>query len=207
MMAGDVVASVHAGTLFIKGDNLSNGITITAGGIPNQVIVTGINAGGVGTTVNGITNAPVAVNNVTKGMRVSMAGGNDIVTTSNLTINGVTKIKGGLGLDTVNLLSSTFNSTLKVKLGGGADDLNVISTNVQAETNITGGKNFDDVTIVGSNFGGLNINLNEGNDNLAITNTQVITETVLNGGAGINTFVNGQSNFFGAFYTKLNLAG
>src|SRR3954466_13451126 len=63
MMAGDVMASVHAGTLFIKGDNLSNGITITAGAIPNQVIITGTTVAGSGTTVNGITNAPVAVNN------------------------------------------------------------------------------------------------------------------------------------------------
>ncbi|HEY2416044.1 MAG TPA: hypothetical protein VGI40_27630, partial [Pirellulaceae bacterium] len=97
MMAGDVVASVHAGTLFIKGDNLSNGITITAGAIPNQVIITGTTVAGSGTTVNGLTNTPVAVNNVTKSMKINMQAGNDVVTVNNLTVNGSTKIKGGAG--------------------------------------------------------------------------------------------------------------
>jgi hypothetical protein len=206
MMAGDVVAKTHAGTLFIKGDNLSNGITITSG-TPNQVIITGINAGGSGTTVNGLTNTPVVINNVTKGMRVKMLGGNDVVTANNLTINGVTKINGGVGLDTVNLNSSDFNSSLKLKLGPGADVLNVTATDVQATAKITGGANFDDVTIVGSNFGGLNIALNDGNDALSITNTQVVTETTLNGGSGINSFFNGASNFFGAVYIKTHLNG
>jgi hypothetical protein len=207
MMAGDVVASVHAGTLFIKGDNLSNGITITAGAIPNQVIITGTTVAGSGTTVNGLTNTPVAVNNVTRGMRVNMLGGNDTVNAHNLTINGVTKIKGGDGLDTINLTSATFNSSMRLKLGPGADVLNITATVVQAETNITGGANFDDVTIVGSDLGALHTNLNDGNDNLDISNTQVTTVTTLEGGKGINTFVNGGSNFFGSLYIKRHLDG
>src|SRR6059058_5739244 len=92
MMAGDVMASVHAGTLFIKGDNLSNGITITPGAIPKQVIITGVNAGGSATTVNGVPNGPVAVNNVTKDVKIKMLSGNDIVTITNLTVNGSLKI-------------------------------------------------------------------------------------------------------------------
>ena len=35
MLAGDVIGRVHAGTLTLKGDNLSNAITITAGADPH----------------------------------------------------------------------------------------------------------------------------------------------------------------------------
>src|SRR5256885_5145757 len=57
MMAGDVVAQVHGGTLTIKGDNFSNAITVTPGAVPNSVFVNGVTpTGGTPTNVNGGSN-------------------------------------------------------------------------------------------------------------------------------------------------------
>jgi hypothetical protein len=216
MMAGDVFARTHAGTLIIKGDNLSNGITIAPTAVPFQVMITGTTVGGSATNVNGVSNAPVLINNVTAGLQINMKGGNDEVTTTFttvnalpkfLTINGKSKIKGGAGLDTIDLTFSQFNSKLNVQLGPGSDALNVSNTTVQARMNVTGGANFDNVSFLDSAIGELNIALNEGNDNLAIENTQVVVQTTINGGKGVNSFVNGQSNFFGSSYTKKNLNG
>jgi hypothetical protein len=207
LMAGDVMASVHAGTLFIKGDNLSNGITITAGAIPNQVIITGTTVAGSGTTVNGITNAPVAVNNVTMDMKISMKSGNDVVTIHNLTVNGTTKFKGGAGIDALTMTSSTVCGDLKVKTGGSADNVTLTATNVNGTAKIATQGDCDSVTLTGSNFGALHTNLDQDNDTLTITNTQVVTATTLEGGQGINTFVDGKSNFFGSLYIKHHLNG
>ena len=207
MMAGDVSASVHAGTLFIKGDNLSNGITITAGAIPNQVIITGTTIAGAGTTVNGITNLPVAVNNVTMGMKINMKGGNDTVTINNLTLNGTAKINTGAGIDTLIVNASTICGDLNVKTGGSADHVTVNASNVAGQAIFKTQGDCDDLTIVGSTLGALHTNLSTDNDHLDISNTQVITVTTLEGGDGINTFANGGSNFFGSLYIKHHLAG
>jgi hypothetical protein len=207
MMAGDVMASVHAGTLFIKGDNLSNGITITAGAIPNQVIITGTTVAGSGTTVNGITNAPVAVNNVTKDVKIKLLAGNDSVTVNNLTVMGTLKFNGGGGVNTIAVNSSTICGDLEVRTGGSADTITITSTLVNGEAEFDTGGDCDHLTLVGSTFGELDVHLEEGNDTLSITNTQVVTETKLNGDEGINLFVEGGSNFFGGIYHKKNLAG
>ncbi len=207
MMAGDVFARTHAGTLIIKGDNLSNGITITSGAIPNQVIITGINAGGSGTTVNGLTNTPVAINDVTKDMKIKLLAGNDIVTINNLDLTGSAIIKGGGGTNTISVSSSTICGDLDIRTGGSADTITVTATLVNGEAEFKTGGDCDHLTIVGSTLGELDVHLEEGNDTLSITNTQVVTQTKLNGDEGINTFVNGQSNFFGGIYSKKNLNG
>ena len=207
MMAGDVMAAVHAGTLFIKGDNLSNGITITPGAIPNQVIITGINAGGSGTTVNGLTNTAVPINNVTMDIKIKMLRGNDIVTVNNLTVNGSLKINTDGGVDTVTVNASTICGDLDVNTGGSADTVTVTNTLVNGEAEFRTGGDCDHLTITASTLGELDVHLEEGNDTLAITNTQVVTETSLNGDQGINTFMNGGSNFFSGIYNKKNLNG
>jgi hypothetical protein len=208
MMAGDVFASVHAGTLTIKGDNLSNGITITAGANPNEVVVTGINIGGSGTGVNGLVNTPVTLVNVTRNIKISMKRGNDTVNVNNLTVNGDLKIRTGRGLDTVSVNSSTICGDLKIKTSGGADEVNVVNTSVAGETDVRTGKDCDNVTMSGSDLGALDVFLNEDNDHLDISGTQVVTQTKLNGGKGINLFANeNDSNFFGGIYSKTQLAG
>lgn len=208
MMAGDVFASVHAGTLTIKGDNLSNGIIITAGANPNEVVVTGINLAGSGTAVNGLVNTPVTLVNVTKNIKVSMARGNDSVAVNNLTVNGDLKMRGGRGLDTFVVNASTICGDLEIRTSGGADNVTITNSTVAGELEIGTGRDCDNVTITGSDVGELDVALNEDNDHLDISGTQVVTQTRLNGGKGINLFVDElNSNFFGGIYNKTQLAG
>jgi hypothetical protein len=208
MMAGDVFATVSAGVLTIKGDNLSNGITITAGPNPNEVVVTGINVAGSGTAVNGLVNTPVTLVNVTKDIKISMHRGNDTVNVNNLTVNGDLEIKTGGGIDTVTVDTSTICGDLEIETGGSADHVFVINSTVAGEAEFRTGKDCDDLTITGSNLGELDVRLNQDNDHLDISGTQVVTQTELNGGKGINLFENElESNFFGGIYNKKQLAG
>lgn len=207
MMAGDVVGSVHAGTLTLKGDNFSNGITIAPGALPNSVLVTGTTVGGNPTNVNGLPNTGITFVNVIRGLNIKMGLGNDEVAIDDLTIFGKAKINMGIGVDTVDIDNSRFCKGLDINMGPDADHLIINDTTVDGKLDIDAGQGCDDVTIIGSLIGELDVNLGEDNDTLNIANTSVITETTLNGGGGINTFVNGQSNFFGGIYNKKNLAG
>jgi hypothetical protein len=208
MMAGDVVGRIHAGTLTLRGDNFSNGITITAGVVPNSVVVTGFTPlGGTPTNVNGLSNTPVTFLNVINGLKVSMAAGNDEVDIRDLNIFGKAKIDMGSGVDTLNIDNSRFCKALDINMGPDADHLTITTTLVDGKVDIDTGSGCDDVTLTASTFGQLDVNLGEDNDTITITNVQVVTQTTLDGGEGINTFVNGQSNFFGGIYTKRNLNG
>jgi hypothetical protein len=208
MMAGDVVGRIHAGTLTLKGDNFSNGITITAGAVPNSVVVTGFTPlGGTPTNVNGLPNTAVTFLNVINGLKVNLGLGNDEVDITDLNIFGKAKIDMGSGVDTVNINRSRFCKGLDIDMGSDADHLTIANTLVDGRLDIDTGQGCDDVTLTNSTFGQLNVDLGEDNDTLEITGVQVVTQTTLDGGEGINSFVNGQSNFFGAFYTKRNLNG
>jgi hypothetical protein len=113
----------------------------------------------------------------------------------------------GSGVDTVDINRSRFCKGLDINMGPDADHLTIANTVVDGKVDIDTGQGCDDVTLTASTFGQLDVNLGEDNDTITITGTQVVTETTLDGGEGINSFVNGQSNFFGAFYTKRNLNG
>jgi hypothetical protein len=208
MMAGDVVGRVHGGTLTLKGDNFNNGITITQGAVPNSVVVTGFTpVGGTPTNVNGLPNTAVTFLNVINGLNVKLGIGNDEVAINNLNIFGKATIDMGSGADTVTINNSRFCKALDVDMGADADSLTISNSTVDGKVDIDTGRGCDDVTITASTFGALDVNLGEDNDTVTITSTQVVTETTLDGGPGINTFVNGNSNFFGGFYTKRHLNG
>lgn len=208
MMAGDVMASVHAGTLFIKGDQFNNGITITAGALPNQVIITGTNIAGVGTNVNGLLNAPVAINGVTKDIQINMKAGNDTVTVNNLTLLGSMKVKMGAGVDTLNIVNgTTICGDLKVVTGGSADTVTVTDSTVQGLAKFRTGGDCDTLDIEDSALGQLDVRTNQDNDTITLVDTTVTTTTALNGGTGINLLNANTGNFLGSRYFKRHLAG
>jgi hypothetical protein len=207
MMAGDVVGSVHAGTLVLKGDNFSNGITITAGLNPHEVLVTGITIEGTPTNLNGISNGAVTFVNVIHGLKIKMGAGNDTVSISNLSVNGLTNINTGPGVDTVVIEQSTLCKGLLLKTGRDADDVRIADSTIQGKAIIKTAGDCDHVTLEDSVFGELDVNLGADNDSLSISHVSVITRTSLDGGTGINTFDEGISNFFGGFYDKKRLSG
>lgn len=206
VLAGNVIATLSHGSIVIKGDNFDNSITVTAGGL-NRITVTGNTVNGLPTSVNGTPNGSVTIPDVTKGMKITMGLGNDVVNVTGVSINGLSFIKGGAGNDTINVNSSTFNSKFDIASGAGADAVTVSSTTVAGRSIINGGANPDHVSLTNSDFGRLAVGLGLGDDNLDITSTTVTTETALNGGRGINKFDEGISDFFGGVFNKQNLAG
>jgi hypothetical protein len=138
LLAGDVTASIHHGDLVIKGDNLANGITITAGATAGTVVITGVNAGGSATNVNGTANGTVSLSGFTDDLKINMKGGDDTVTITGLTVPDKAKLKGGKGNDTFTIDGSTF-SKLKTSLGRGDDTLDISDSTVSVKTRLNGG--------------------------------------------------------------------
>jgi hypothetical protein len=208
MMAGDVVGSIHGGTLVLKGDGFNNGITINAGAVPNSIEVTGFTpTGGTPTNVNGLTNTTVTFLNVIHGLTIKMNGGNDEVTIDGVNINGLTNINMGTGVDTLLINDSTMCKGLTINTAQDADTVTITDTTVQGKTKIDTGADCDHVTLQDSVFGELNLNLGKDNDELVTDHITVTTRTKLDGGLGINVFDEGISDFFGARYDKFRLAG
>jgi hypothetical protein len=145
LLAGDVTASIHHGDLVIKGDNLANGITITAGTTAGTVVVTGVNAGGSATNVNGTANGAVTLSGFTDDLKINMKGGDDTVTITGLTVPDKAKLKGGDGDDTFTIDGSTF-AKLKTSLGHGDDTLDISDTTVSVKTRLNGGHGTNTLT-------------------------------------------------------------
>ena len=207
MMAGDVVGSVHAGTLTLRGDNFGNGITITAGALPNSVLVTGVTQEGSPTNLDGVSNGATTYFGVTRGVTVKMKAGNDFLDIQDITINGLTKINMGIGVNEVNIDDAVLCKGLFLKTGRHADTVTITDTEVTGKATIKTGADCDHVTLEDSVFGALSVNLNEDNDELTTEHISVTTETNLDGGWGINIFNDGMSNFYGGIYNRSRLNG
>ncbi len=207
MMAGDVVGSVHAGTLKLRGDNFGNGITITAGAQPNSVLVTGITHQGSPTNLDGMSNGSVTYLGVTRGVNIKMKAGNDSVDIHDISVNGLTKINMGIGVNEVTIDDAELCKGLFVKTGRHADTITVTDTVVTGKATFKTGSDCDHLTLADSTFGALSVNLNKDNDELTIEHVSVVTETRLDGGWGINMFNDGISNFYGGIYNKTRLNG
>ena len=210
MMAGDVVGKTQPGTLTLKGDNFTNGITIIAGAVPHSILVTGFTpTGSTGTTVNGVASGTgVTFLNVTKGVKIEMKAGNDVVEFQNVTIDGKVKIDMGSGDDVVRTDFTNFNSSLEMNTKGGTDLVDIDNdTTVNGKTTIKTGADFDNVSIDDSRLGELKIRLEGGDDELAIEHTIVVRQSSLDGGKGLNAFDEGISNYYGGIFNKKKLAG
>ncbi len=194
LLAGDVTARIVHGDLVIKGDNLSNGITITAGPTAGTVVVTGVDAGGSATNVNGASNTAVSLSGFTGDLKVSMKGGDDTVSITDLTVPGKAKLKGGDGNDKFTLDGVTVDRSLGAYLGSGDDILSMTDGEVTDKTNIKGRSGGDDVTIEHSTFSKLSVSLGRGDDTLDISGSTASVKTRLDGGPNTDTFTNGTDN-------------
>jgi hypothetical protein len=194
MLAGDVSVRIFNGNLNIIGDRLDNGVALTAGGMPNQVVIGGVTAGGAPTGLNGTPNGSVTLPNFDGNLKINMMEGNDLVVINNLTIKGNTKIKTGKGIDVVAATGTTVNGKSKIDLGGRGDNLTVTASVLKGTTKIKGKAGNDTVGINNTTFRILNTQLGGGNDTLTIAGTTA-AKTILNGNKGVNTFTNGTNNF------------
>ena len=194
LLAGDVTAKIDGGDLVIKGDDLANGIVITAGATAGQVVITGVNAGGSATNVNGTANGAVTLSGFTGKLKIKMEGGDDSVSITDLETSGKAKIKVGDGDDTLEISDATFNRSLKAKLGDGADTISVESTTVVGKTKVSGKRGDDEATITDSTFSKLGVSLGKDDDELTVSGTTVSEKTRFNGRGGDNTYTDDGDN-------------
>jgi len=187
MMAGDVVVKMSGENLIIAGNRLDNAITITAGAIPGQVIVTGVTAGGAPTKINGTPNGATTLNNFFGDLRVNMASGKDTLLINGITVRGNTTINSGHGIDNVQILNVTANGNAKVKLGGSSDTLTVANTNVAGKTSIRAGNGNDVVGLSNVTSNKLKISGGKGNDQVNLASVTAAKANI-NGGKGVNRF-------------------
>lgn len=153
-MAGNVTAAVQAGVLVITGDAADNGVNVEYIQATKTYQVIGVTpTGGTATTINGVdTSVPANAQNftnVTKGVRISLNGGNDnltfgAATTTSFVVVGDLDIDTGAGNDTVAIgrngnasggaapIENEVNvsKNLIVKLGLGNDTLDITNTTV-----------------------------------------------------------------------------
>ncbi len=175
MPAGNVLVSVHDGNLVVRGDDLANGVRIARGTVAGQIIVTGEDAGGTPTTVNG--QASVTVNGVRDDFRIRLRGGDDVLT-----------------LDAVFVPRE-----LRVNTGTGNDRVFLTNTFVSDEVEIKTERGDDTVEISGGTFGDeVKLKLGRGNDTFAVQNARFEKDVEADGGSGFDRFLaQNANNVFG----------
>lgn len=175
LLAGDV-SVVENGQLFIRGDELSNQISIVADE-SGQITVTGLRE----TTING-SSEPFRVSNAVDlhgergrnasfdgGLRIMTFGGNDRIDIQGIELGDSTRILTGEGDDFVRFIRSTSHDDFSVttddgddalifvqaRLGedfdartnGGDDSIRIHNSRTRGETNVVSGADNDVVTI------------------------------------------------------------
>jgi hypothetical protein len=162
LLAGNVVASISGGSLFLTGDNVPNTISVETAGM-GKVRVAGFNdAQGFATRVNGVANASVVLNGFTGNVHLAMSGGSDVVRLTNLTVNGQVNAQLGDGNDE---LIVGRHSPLDLRFGLSLSG----AVNISRELLIFGANGNDLVTQNNVQVGLLgHVDLGAGNDTLQV---------------------------------------
>lgn len=166
MMAGNVMASVHGQMLLLWGDDAANGVNITYNAADKTYRVTGKDAGGSPTTINGLdTSLPANVVSLgnAKQVAVYLNGGDDAFSVGSpqavdTVIAKWFTVNTGEGNDTVTLglAGNTSGTTAPlanslrarattVDLGNGNDTLSLAQADILHSMKIIAGDGDDDV--------------------------------------------------------------
>ena len=127
VLAGNVLAKVSNGSLYITGDSAYNEISISQSRVGELTI-----AGQAGTKINGSTRA-IKLGGVTADVRATMGAGDDRIrlTGSSLTIGDDLLIYGGTGNNTVEALAALRVSDDLSIVNGTGVDMTVITGRLQ----------------------------------------------------------------------------
>ena len=152
LMAGDVAVQVTGGSLVLTGDQESNGVELVSTGVEGQYIVTGLDAGGDATTVNGESTALV-VDGVTRSVHVRLGDGDDTLQAPNLNVDGPMRVRMGRGNDAVHIGDVEADEAvveitrgLNVSLGDGDDRAGIANAKVRG-MRVSGGAGDDEIRI------------------------------------------------------------
>src|SRR4029078_1580480 len=128
------VVKMSGENLIINGNRFDNAITIAAGLVPGQVIVTGVTAGGAPTGINGTHNGSLTLNGFFGDLKVSMKSGKYSLSINNVTVRRNTTINPARGLDNIAVLNPNSWGNVKVKSGNGSDTVAITGTTVAGKT-------------------------------------------------------------------------
>src|SRR6185436_14885785 len=103
LLAGDVTAQIKNGDL----------------------VITGVDAGGSATNVNGTANGTVTLSGFTDDLKIKMKGGDDVVTIHDLTVPDKIDIDLGKGDDTLTLTSVTASDEADIDGDKGDDNITI----------------------------------------------------------------------------------
>jgi VCBS repeat-containing protein len=188
VLAGNVLASVAGGNLFLIGDASANQLEVTRLGA-NNVQITSLD----GTTINGQT-GPVTLNNVRTGITAALGDGDDVLrltgasSTSPFEVLGNAMVNSGEGDDTIVLTNFSTRGALLLMTQGGDDTITADGLQVQNPAVIHTGAGEDNVSISNSTFRS-NFLLDVGNDDDQVDVRNSIFQRVshFHGGKGIDS--------------------
>jgi hypothetical protein len=218
--AGNVTASVVAGTLRITGDALANAVLIAQSGFKQFKVIGSFDANLLATSINGTPNGVFVANNVTN-VSANLNAGDDELTFDAffgpLTVPGNVSINMGAGNNNFsavgpgNFLSIFGNLTVINGAGNSGAFLEDVNIGGAASFNhaATGNSNVDIRTsgAVNNSWKSLNIANGTGDDFTSIADTNFIgSVTVNNGPSGMGGI---EQTLFKAFKspTLLNIGG
>lgn len=189
LMAGDVTVQVFGGSLMISGDEASNGIALSSTEVEGQFVVSGLDAGGEETTING-ESTPLVVEGVDRNVRIRMGRGDDVVRAPNLDVAGSVSVRTGMGDDVVRIGEADADEAvadigrgLFIRLGDGDDRATVANTSARW-LRINGGSGDNSIAVRDSNLtGSLTVRSRDGEDDVRL-NTIDARRIALHTGAG-----------------------
>jgi hypothetical protein len=163
--AGNVLAMVMKGTLYVAGDPLDNAIRIQSVGV-GTVMITPTD----GTTeVNG-QSGPVTLGGANGVVSINLGDGNNQLNLSGLTVQKELFIGTGSGNDTVSLSGVNVGKMLAIVTGAGNDQVSIVNTTARRQLTVDTGAGDDSVNIASSRFGRRSVlQGGDGNDRLAAT--------------------------------------
>ncbi|MFK7766587.1 MAG: fasciclin domain-containing protein [Mariniblastus sp.] len=168
MLAGDVVAFEHGGSLFIRGDRADNQVEVMA--MENGDVVV---SGQAGTTINGGEQFVLSGRNgAVGGLRTNMGHGDDSILFEGLQVNGRVATYGGQGDDAIGFYQTNVAHDLFVNSSRGDDTVSLDTVEVMGRLIAFTNAGDDVIGIDASEINGQTLIVTgSGNDDVAVQNS------------------------------------
>ena len=216
LMAGDVGVYVSGGSLYVNGDNASNGLNITQVA-PGTFDVAGAYTGGGATRVNGYY-SPLRFYGVTDDVKITMNGGHDSVTLggsseatrdvlpddlvvnmgdgddyfraqylSNRDYNDRMTVNTGWGNDQVSMYKVVCRDWMSIDTAQNWDTVDLTNVTVGTKLSMYGGAGNDTMRINLSVVDQIYADMGTEDDTVSVRNSVIRTGSSIHGGAGYDT--------------------
>jgi hypothetical protein len=159
--AGIVAVNVKGGALTLTGDTEGNVVEIhDVGG--GQWAIRDATDSGTTFSLNGAAAQAEVLVTVTKGIKVDLKEGDDILTLEGITIGGPVTLKDKAGNDTVNFFNTVVMGSIKLDTGADTDTVNANGNTFQSTLSLKMGTGDDQVVLKQGTYGGITADLGTG---------------------------------------------